>query len=325
MAPLFPMDSRKNGSSSLGAITNGHARVLIIDDDHCIRNIFEDMLKSFGIHTRAFENPLDALVHVEEDFYNVILLDIAMPQISGLELLPKMKAASPASKFIMVTGCANKENAIQAFRYGDFDFLEKPVGIELMSHAIERASRVQQTEFRLMETLDQLEKTNARLTVQKNNEEHMQQWLVETNRALSTLAQNLENTRLESEKQVAETTRKRILPIVTKLCQDVVVFSRYPNQLGFLVQYIEGMAHNLASDQKIAVLLSQAELQVASLIRTGMSTQEIAQHLNVSPYTVKTHRRNIRKKLRIRNSKYNLKSYLTKESTRPKSALTLKD
>jgi len=317
MASSSPMHFKKSGPSSMGAEANGHSRALIIDDEDCIRNMLGEMMTSLGIYARHFENPLDALVHVEKAFYHLILLDISMPQISGLELLPKMKAVSPASKFIMVTGCANKENAIQAFRCGAFDFLEKPIDIELLSHSIQRALKVQQTEFKLVKTLNQFEKTNARLIVQKKNEEHMRQWLVETNRALSTLAQNLENTRLESEKQAAETTRKRILPIVTKLCQDQVVFSRYPKELGLLIQYLEGMANNLASDQKMAVLLSQAELKVASLIKLGMSTPEIAEHLNVSPYTVKTHRRNIRKKLKIRNSKYNLKSYLTKESTGP--------
>ena len=325
MPPQAPAPFTKNDPFPIGKEVNENTRVLIVDDDDCIRDILKEMVTALGKYVRAFASPLAALEHVEETFYHLILLDIAMPELSGLELLPKMKALSPASKFIMITGCANKENAIQAFRCGAFDFLEKPVSIELLSHALERALRVQQTEFRLIETLDQLDKTNATLTVQKRNEEHMKQWLVETNSALSTLAQNLENTRLESEKRVAETTRKLILPIVAKLSQDEVVCSRCPNELNLLVQHIESMTYDLASDTKIAILLSQTELRVASMIKIGMSTQEIADHLYVSPHTIKTHRQNIRKKLRIKNSKYNLKSYLTRESAEKGLVLTLKN
>ena len=294
---LFPIDG--HFPADVGIIKN--ARILLVDDEDGIRDILEELLTSLGSLVRSFQSPLAALAHVETTFYNVILLDIVMPELSGLELLPKMTRLSPGSKFIMVTGCASKENAIQAFRSGAFDFLEKPVSFELLSHAVVRALRAQQTEFKLIETLDQLEKSNAKLTVQKINEDRMKEWLVETNRALSTLARNLESTRLESENRIAETTRELILPVVAKLCQDEIVFSKYPNELGLLIQCMEDVTHNSASEDKMPVLLSQKELQVASLIKLGMTTREIAEHLKVSAATVKNHRRNIRKKLKNGN------------------------
>ena len=320
----MPAYFTKNDPSPIGEEINKNTRVLIVDDDDLIRDTLEEMVTALGKHVRTFASPLVALAHVKATFYHLILLDISMPELSGLELLPRMKALSPASKFIMITGCANKENATQAFRRGAFDFLEKPVSIELLSQALNRALRMQQTEFKLVETLDRLEQTSAELTIQKRNQEHMKEWLGETNSALSTLVRNLENTRLESEQRVAETARKLMLPIIAKLSRDEVVCSRCTHELKLLTHHIEDMTQDLASDKKITILLSQTELRVASMIKVGMSTQEIAEHLNVSPYTIKTHRRNIRKKLSIKNSKYNLKTYLTNESAENGLVLTLK-
>ena len=136
--------------------------------------------------------------------------------------------------------------------------------------------------------------------------------LIETNRALSVLAKNLDSTQKESEKLVVKRIRSYIMPIIEKLRQDKNI-ERYRADFDLLTDYISELTSDLTNDIKIALALSTTELRIASLIRNGMSNQEIAKHLCVTLYTVKTHRRNIRRKLDLHNSGINLKAYMKSE------------
>jgi PAS domain S-box-containing protein len=136
--------------------------------------------------------------------------------------------------------------------------------------------------------------------------------LIETNSALSVLAKNLDITQKESEKRVVQKIRSYIMPIIEKLRHDKNI-ERYRTDFDLLASYIRGLTSGLADEIKIALALSNTELRVASLVKDGMSNQEIAKHLYITLSTVKTHRRNIRKKLDLHNSGINLKSYMKSE------------
>jgi len=133
--------------------------------------------------------------------------------------------------------------------------------------------------------------------------------LMETNDALSVLARNLENSRRESENRIILRIRTLIMPVIHKL-QYEKGLKRFKPELDLLNAYIESLTSELASDLKMAAMLSRTEQQVAAMIKNGMTSIDIADHLNISLYTVKTHRKNIRKKLDIQNSGANLRSYL---------------
>ena len=85
---------------------------------------------------------------------------------------------------------------------------------------------------------------------------------------------------------------------------------RYHPELTMLNAHIEELTNGVSSDTKIIDTLTSTELRIASLIKNGLKTEEIASYLYISPETVKTHRRNIRKKLNLNNSLYNLRHYL---------------
>jgi len=154
---------------------------------------------------------------------------------------------------------------------------------------------------------EELQRANAEL-----NEVNLQ--LMETNDALSVLARNLDATRRESEKRIVQRTRTLIIPIIEKL-QYEKNLEKYRVEFDLLVDYIENLTSDLANDIKVAAALSATELRVASMIKNGMSSEDIATHLNLSVFTIKTHRKNIRKKLKLKNSGVNLKSYLESEMT----------
>jgi DNA-binding CsgD family transcriptional regulator len=133
--------------------------------------------------------------------------------------------------------------------------------------------------------------------------------LMETNDALTVLARNIESTRKESENRIIQRTRTLIIPIIQKLQRERALRQFRP-ELNLLIGYLENLTSDLAGDLKMAAMLTNTELQIASFIKNGMSSEQIARQLNISVFTVKTHRKNIRRKLDLRHSGVNLRTYL---------------
>ena len=87
-------------------------------------------------------------------------------------------------------------------------------------------------------------------------------------------------------------------------------FHKYEAQLDMLTMQIEDLTSGFTMDSRVAAVLSFTELQVASLIKNGVTTEEIARQLHIAESTVRTHRKNIRKKLKINNVQYSLRNFL---------------
>jgi PAS domain S-box-containing protein len=133
--------------------------------------------------------------------------------------------------------------------------------------------------------------------------------LVETNNALSVLARNIDHKGEETQKQTARIINSKILPVIERF-QKSKDFAEHWTEFDLLKVYLKELTSHPTSEPAAISMLTTAELRVASMIKNGFNNSEIARRLFVSVNTVKTHRRNIRKKLYIRNSKINLASYL---------------
>lgn len=287
-------------------------RLLIVDDNRELCRVLQEMISTLGIKADAIADPDRVVDQVRGTSYNIVLLDIIMPEKSGFDLIPEIGKFCPDTKIIIMTGYADKEKVIKALRMGVFDFLEKPVQMELLFHTVQRALHSQKIELDLKNTLKDLERSRHDLLLHKNTLEQVNEQLLETNKALSVLAKNLESTREESEKQIVLKVRSLIIPIVEKLQQDKRL-ERYKAELSMLLGHIENLTLGLAGDTRISSRLSSTELRIASMIMHGLTSREIADQMNISLSTVKTHRKNIRKKLNVQNSEINLRSYLESE------------
>jgi FixJ family two-component response regulator len=285
------------------------ARLLIVDDDHELCDALHETISAWGINTSITTKPTLVANQVRDTFFNIILLDIVMPEKSGFDLIPEIYRLCPETKIIIMTGYADKERAIKALRVGVFEFLEKPIKTELLLHSIMRALDTQKIELDLSRTLKELKRSQSDLMAHKRRLEHVNEELLENNNALSVLARNLERTRQEFEKRIILKIRSLIMPIVEKLQQDEKL-KRYKAELSMLEDHIETLTSGLATDTKIAPVLSATELRIASMVMNGLTSQEMAKPLHISLNTVKTHRKNIRRKLSIDHSHYNLRTYL---------------
>jgi DNA-binding NarL/FixJ family response regulator len=102
------------------------------------------------------------------------------------------------------------------------------------------------------------------------------------------------------------------VPLMERLLRDKSL-DRYRAEFDLLIRSVRDVSSDLDNSIKIALALTTTELRVASLIKHDMSNQEIAKQLHIKVSTVKTHRRNIRRKLGLQNSGINLKSYMQSE------------
>jgi two-component system response regulator HydG len=117
------------------------ARVLIVDDEPTLLRALETLLRKQGHEVTAVESPIVATQKLAQEDFDVALLDIKMPQLSGLELLHAVKHRRPEVEVIMMTGHATVETALAAVKAGAYDYLTKPFDdVELVARAVAKAA-----------------------------------------------------------------------------------------------------------------------------------------------------------------------------------------
>lgn len=94
--------------------------VLIVDDDAAICRLLEEALTDWGIQAKSVTNPLLVADEVRETFYNLILLNVLMPQMHGMDVLANLREFCPHTKVIILTGYAGKDIAIDMSAGGPF-------------------------------------------------------------------------------------------------------------------------------------------------------------------------------------------------------------
>lgn len=108
-------------------MTNGTYPVLHIDDDASVTRFVASLLRQHGIECASLNDPASALTHVANENYRVVLLDIDMPGINGLELLRQIKRRDGGVNVIMVTGLVSQATVLQSLRCGALACVFKPV------------------------------------------------------------------------------------------------------------------------------------------------------------------------------------------------------
>lgn len=117
--------------------------VLVIDDDEKICWAFEQFLESEGYVPSIANNAEEGLRRIASDKPDVVLLDVKLPGMSGLEALGEIKARHPWVIVIIITAYDDVETTIEAMRLQAFDFVPKPIDLDIVKSVLERAFRTQ--------------------------------------------------------------------------------------------------------------------------------------------------------------------------------------
>ncbi|SDP92986.1 DNA-binding transcriptional response regulator, NtrC family, contains REC, AAA-type ATPase, and a Fis-type DNA-binding domains [Mucilaginibacter sp. OK268] len=190
------------------------AKILIIDDERAIRNTLREILEYEDYEVEDVDNGVDGLQLIEKNDYDLVLCDIKMNRMDGMEVLTEGLAIKPDLPFIMISGHGTVETAIEASKKGAFDFISKPPDLNRLlitvRNALDRGSLVveakvlkrrvskvreilgnSQAIVKIKETIDRVAPTDARVLITGANgsgKELVARWLHEkSNRSSSPI------------------------------------------------------------------------------------------------------------------------------------------
>lgn len=150
------MTSAAADSSGDAATETETARILVVDDERVIREILAEFLSLEGFSVHTVEDGEKALTELRLRPYDLLITDLKMPRLSGLQLLEKVEQERLGVLTVLMTGFGTVETAIEAMKKGAYDYLLKPFKVEEVIHVVERAlyrQRLQAENIRLREAL----------------------------------------------------------------------------------------------------------------------------------------------------------------------------
>ena len=114
-------------------------KIIVIDDEKIVGDMTKLSLEQEGYRVETFLTAEPALERLREEKFDLVITDLKMKGIDGMEVLRTVKSLSPETKVIMITAFANLDAAIEALRADVFDFFPKPVKIRDLKASVQRA------------------------------------------------------------------------------------------------------------------------------------------------------------------------------------------
>jgi len=116
-----------------------NASILVVDDEESIRNILSRRLKAEGYYCEAAAGGAEALSKASKKSFDLVLADIKMPVMSGIELLSRMQTEHPDVSVLMITAVVDTKVAVEAMKMGAYDFVTKPFDLDDLNIRVKRA------------------------------------------------------------------------------------------------------------------------------------------------------------------------------------------
>ncbi len=135
----------------------GQSRILIVDDEQNILALFRKILEKKGYEVHCASTGEEALEKLETELFDVVVSDLKMPGMSGLDLLSRGKTLDPTMPFIMLTAFGTVHSAVEAMKEGAYDYLIKPIDIEEFRLVIEKALELHRLQREVARLRSQLE------------------------------------------------------------------------------------------------------------------------------------------------------------------------
>lgn len=295
--------------------------VLIVDDEPSMRNLLAKTLENNGYRCVPAADAAEARRCLLREDFELILCDIRMPGESGLDLIRQVRGVYPDTGVIIVTALDEPRQAQTASDMGVFGYLIKPFGPNQLLISVANALRLRELEMRersyrqdlekaVRERTEALSQTNQALHRREADLVTRTRELEEANIALTVLLKKREKDKETLGEDLAANVHSAVGPFLQKLKGSRLDEEQQRN-LRLLEQSFGEIVTPFIKDLSSAYLgLTPTEIQVATLIKQGKSTKDIAEILNLSINTVMSHRYKVRRKMGLLQSKTNLRSFL---------------
>ena len=107
-------------------IKSDQKNILVVDDDTGVRTVFSSILRKEGYRVTAVKNGYEAIKVIDEESFDLALVDLRMPGLDGIQVLEKIKSRRPQTRVIIYSAYGSVEDAVEAMRKGAADYLNKP-------------------------------------------------------------------------------------------------------------------------------------------------------------------------------------------------------
>ncbi len=119
--------------------TDKNIRILVIDDDQQLADMLVEFLVKQGYQAFAAYNGREGMVQFEQGDFQLVILDLKLPDMDGLEVLESIKAVDSRAVVLIITGYGTIESSVTAVKKGAYDFIPKPINLESLEQIISRA------------------------------------------------------------------------------------------------------------------------------------------------------------------------------------------
>jgi len=160
------------------------------------------------------------------------------------------------------------------------------------------------------EMYNNLNMLNEELVKNRSEWESLNRELMQTHQAMSVLAKNIDSKKAELEEKVNTIITSKVMPIIKELLAEERIKRFWP-EINSMAEHLNSITTKSELYRKIISLLTETEMKIAAMVKSKMSSKDIASVMYISLETVKAHRKNIRRKLEIHNTNHKLSEYLT--------------
>jgi|Deesub1362B_J571_1020462.scaffolds.fasta_scaffold04551_2 signal transduction histidine kinase len=230
-------------------------RILVVDDAKVVLNFYQKGLSRIGYEVDVADSAIKALDMIEKKDYDIVITDINMELMDGIELLEAIKRDYPHIEVIMMTGYATVENAIRSLKKGAYDFLMKPVKLEQVRQVVKHCEE----KIRISQEIQQLRKINERL---REVQEMKNRFIAITSHELRTPVTHIKSyLDFLRDPAFSEEEKKEFLDIIQKSVDDL---ERIVLQM-FEVSRIEGNE----------LPLNKEKTQIVNIVRDCLQQMKI--------------------------------------------------
>jgi len=142
-------------------VTTSRTRLLIVEDEPLLRVSMADALSKEGWTVDVAENGVEGLALFKKHLHGLVLVDLVMPRMNGMELLRRIKSLEPSSNVVMVTAHGSVDRAVEAMRGGAADFVSKPLSMSQLVVRLENVASVRRLREENVRLQEQLEKRHS--------------------------------------------------------------------------------------------------------------------------------------------------------------------
>jgi CheY-like chemotaxis protein len=116
-------------------------KILLVDDDEDFLEIMAERLQARGMDVTTSSSPSEALIKIEKESFDAVVVDFMMPDMLGLDVLKEIRMKKPELQIILLTGYATMETGLEAMKLGAMSFVEKPVDLSVLTEKIKKAHK----------------------------------------------------------------------------------------------------------------------------------------------------------------------------------------